>query len=426
MSPQIDPEFSALRIQPCRPEGVVRLSGAKNSALRLLVASVLTEHPVLIRRFPSDLLDVKTQITMLERLGKSVTVADGSALVEEPSGLDTDLAWEDRSIRNTLLLLGALVARFGEGRVPLPGGCDLGSRPFDLHEGLFRTVGAEMWQEGDYLCARLPKGRVSGGLFTSPIRSTGVTENAILLGALNPDGLELRNPHLRPEVLDLVALVRSLGATVEIDGAHSIRVSGPTELGFAAQDVIPDRDEAVTWVAAAIIGRGTIRIDDFPLNETRVAREYLSYAGAETFVSECSVIVESQGPQPFDLQVGSHPGVHSDMNPLFGAIAGLARGRSEIRDSRYPERFGYLRELGKLGLSTRVKDGHAIVDGDGRLSGGELRATDLRGGMALILAAIGADEPVTIRDCWQVLRGYSEVTTKLTDLGILWSIAEPS
>jgi len=426
MSPQVEPEFSALRIEPCRPEGAIRLSGAKNSALRLLVASVLTEQPVLIRRFPEDLLDIKTQIAMLERLGKSVTLSEGSALVEEPAGLSSELSWEDRSIRNTLLLLGGLVARFGEGRVPLPGGCDLGSRPFDLHEGLFQAVGAEMWTEGTSLCARHLRGRVTGGVFISPIRSTGVTENAILLGALAPGGIELRNPHLRPEVLDLVGLVRALGASVQIDGTYSIRVRGQEQLGFAAQDVIPDRDEAVTWIAAAVIGRGRIRIDDFPLSETVVAREYLRFAGAEIFVSDGAVIVESQGAQPFDLQVGTHPGVHSDMNPLFGAVAALAKGRSEIRDLRYPNRFSYLEELKQLGLAASVTDGRATIDGAGRISGGNLRARDLRGGMAFVLAAIGADDPITVQDCWQVLRGYSQLTRKLTDVGIPWSAVEPA
>lgn len=422
MSPQVSQEFSSLRISPGVPEGSVTLGGAKNSALRLLAASVLTPNPVVIRRFPEDLLDIRVQVAMLERLGKRVTISDGTALIEEPSGLTPELDWGERSIRNTLLVLGALLSRFGEGRVPLPGGCDLGARPFDLHERLLGELGVETWIEGEQLCARHPRGVVGGGTFSSPIRSTGVTENAILLGASNPAGVELRNPHLRPEVLDLLHLVESLGSEVTVDGAHAIRVSGPRELGFGSQDVIPDRDEAITWVAAAIIGRGHVRIDDFPLDETRVAREYLSFAGAELFVGDGAVIAESKGPQPFDLQVGSHPGVHSDMNPLFGAIAALAVGRSEIRDARYPKRFGYLSELGRLGLDAKVEDGHAVIEGAGRLEGGRVTASDLRGGMALMLASIGAAEPVTTEQAWQVLRGYSRFTEKLTALGITWAV----
>lgn len=415
-------EFAGLRLFPSVPEGSVRLGGAKNSALRLLVASALTSKPVVIRRFPEDLLDVRVQVGMLERLGKRVTVSDGTALVEEPAGLGSELEWDGRSIRNTLLLLGALLGRFGEARVPLPGGCDLGDRPFDLHERLIGRLGATVWVEGNRLCARHADGRVSGGSFSSPIRSTGVTENAILLGASNPDGVELLNPHLRPEVLDLLSLVESLGAEVSVDGAHSLQVRGPRELGFGSQEVIPDRDEAVTWAAAAIIGRGRIRIDDFPANETRVAREYLSHAGADLFVGDGAVIVESRGPQPFDLQVGSHPGVHSDMNPLFGAIAALASGRSEIRDARYPKRFGYLEELARLGLQASASGGHAVIDGSGRITGGTVRAVDLRGGMALILAAVGAEDAVTVHQAWQVLRGYSRFTEKLTAVGIGWDI----
>lgn len=421
MCPQVSQEFDSLRIFPSVPEGSVTLGGAKNSALRLLVASVLTPNPVVIRRFPDDLLDVRTQVAMLEQIGKRITISEGTALVEEPNGLSCELDWAERSIRNTLLLLGALVARFGEGRVPMPGGCDLGARPFDLHERLLGRLGVRTWTEGDQLCAKHPNGTIGGGTFASPIRSTGITENAILLGASNPHGVELRNPHLRPEVLDLLHLVESLGADVTVDGAHSIRIRGPRELGFGSQDVIPDRDEAVTWVAAAIIGRGYVRIDDFPLDETRVAREYLSFAGAVLFVGDGAVIAESTGPQPFDLQVGSHPGVHSDMNPLFGAIAALAKGRSEIRDARYPDRFGYLSELSRLGLYSTSEGGHAVIEGTGQLEGGTVTASDLRGGMALMLASLGANDSVTIDKAWQVLRGYSRFTRKLTALGIAWT-----
>lgn len=409
---------TVLTVRPSAPQGRVCLSGAKNSALRLAVASLLTSEPVTLQRFPSGLLDVGVQLGMLERLGKGVAKGGDWATMTQESDPGSTLVWEGRSIRNTLLVLGALLARTGEARVPLPGGCDLGGRPYDLHQELLEALGARVWEESGFLCARHPGGRLQPGRYVSPVRSTGVTENALLCGALIPGGVELVNPHLTPEVMDLIGLLRRMGVRVDINGSHSIVVRGADELGGTSWTVIPDRVEGVTWAAAAIIGRGDIEISDFPFDAAAVALEYLRVAGARLFRGEDGLIVRSEGPQPIALSVGSHPGVHSDMHPLFGVIGSLASGRTEIVDLRYPERFAYLEELAKLGAVCSSSYGRATIDGTGRLGGGTVTTPDLRAGAALMLAGLAADGPVTLLDAWQVLRGYDRLDDKLSTLGV--------
>lgn len=406
-----------LVVEPSSLAGVVRVGGAKNSALRCLVASLLTPEPVALSNFPSTLYDTHVQLDMLKALGKQVELDTGRATVRELTAPPHHLEWPGRSIRNTLLVLGALVARTGEASVPLPGGCEIGSRPFDLHEGLLRALGAEVWVDGDRLHARCDGG-LRPGVFESSIRSTGVTENALLCGALvsSSEGVTLVNPHLTPEVLDLAGMLRTMGATVDCDGTRAIHVRGQRELTGASWRVIPDRIEAVTWAAAAVTTRGDVEIVDFPVYEASVALDYLRAAGARVYRGDRSVIVRSDGPEPFQLAAGAHPAVHSDMQPVFGAVAALARGRSELVDLRYPDRFGYVAELRKLGLRADVERGRATIDG-GPLGGGAVTALDLRAGAALVVAGLGASAPVRVDEAWQVLRGYDDFVAKLDGLG---------
>lgn len=413
-------ECGTLVVAPSIPRGTIRVSGAKNSALRLLVASILTEQPVSLRRFPADSLDVQTQLQMLQQMGKSIDVSEDAVEVSEISEPSSDFSWRGRSIRNSLLLLGSLLARTGEARVPRPGGCQIGVRPYDLHVEMFRAFGVEVWEESGSICAKMTSTARGPLSYESPIRSTGVTENAILFGATYSPGITLINPHLSPEVLDLIEIVEQMGSVVLIDGQRSITVSGDQPLGAASMSVIPDRDEAVTWAAAAVIGHGDVEIAGAPIRVMTVALEYLRSAGARIFRDDTNsdMVIRSAGPQPLTLSVDSHPGVHSDMNPLFAAIAASAFGRSDIIDLRYPERFKYLDEFSALGTLCEVSFGRATIHGRGRLRGGTVTAPDLRAGAALMVAALAADSPVEIRDAWQITRGYSRLVEKLSNLQV--------
>src|SRR5690606_21729675 len=193
-----------LRISKGKLYGKVKVSGAKNSALRLLAASLLTKENVELSNFPNGLLDIQVHLDMLKVLGKSFSTNGDIVVISENRSTTSVLDWKGRSIRNTLLILGSLTARFGEGKVPLPGGCKLGERKYDLHVMLLEKLGAEVWEEGDTLCAKTKGSRLKGNNVFLPIRSTGATENAIICGSLAEGTTIVWNPHIRPEIMDLV------------------------------------------------------------------------------------------------------------------------------------------------------------------------------------------------------------------------------
>ncbi|MCB0079043.1 MAG: hypothetical protein KDD73_16665, partial [Anaerolineales bacterium] len=242
-------EHSTLRVSAARLEGAVTLSGAKNSALHLLAASLLTAEDVTLTNYPAKLLDTQVHVDMLRVLGKRCTLlADDIIRISQDAPPQSRLEWEGRSIRNTLLILGALTARTGTGAVPLPGGCKLGERKYDLHVELLEALGARVWDDGDYLMAEAPAGGLVGADIHLKLRSTGATENAILCGALAKGVTRVWNPHIRPEILDLVAILRSMGAQICVFGQEHIEITGMDALGGTTHTVIADNMEAITWL----------------------------------------------------------------------------------------------------------------------------------------------------------------------------------
>lgn len=399
-------------------KGEVEISGAKNSALRLLAASLLTSAPVKLHRFPSSLLDIGIHIEMLEVLGKTCHV-NGSFIEirEEGNGLKTELIWEKRSIRNTLLILGALTARFGEAKVPLPGGCKLGDRKYDLHVMLLERLGAKVWEEEGFLCTRAD-GKLTGNDIFLPIRSTGATENSILCGSLATGVTTVWNPHIRPEIIDLINLLRSMGTRIEVYGQQCIKIWGVDafELNGAEHTVIPDNMEALTWAIASVITDGDIEIKSFPFEHLEVPLIFLRESGMKFFRGEDSLIVRGGKPYPVEISTGPYPGINSDMQPLFAVYGAMSRGESRIIDLRFPGRYGYAEELGKMGLDFRVDGGMLIIEGGKPLKGAVVNALDLRAGMALLLAGMVSEGETTIENAWQIGRGYEHLDMKLKKL----------
>lgn len=265
-----DGKLENLSIHRSRLFGKVALSGAKNSALRLLAASLLTEGRVTLTNYPAPLLDAQVHVGMLEALGKTCLVEAESISITEDRTLAEWLNWDGRSIRNTLLILGALTARRGAGRVPLPGGCKLGERKYDLHVMLLERLGARVWDEGDYLCAEAPTGGLVGADIHLALRSTGATENAILCGTLARGVTRIWNPHIRPEILDLIALLEKMGAKIRVFGQEHIEVTGVEGLHGAEHQVIADNMEAITWLVGAVMTGGDVEIQGFPYGDLEV------------------------------------------------------------------------------------------------------------------------------------------------------------
>lgn len=407
-----------LTISPAKLSGKVQLSGAKNAALRHLAASLLTEQPLTLTNYPASLLDAQIHVEMLEVLGKRAELAGPdritlTQLATPPSRLD----WQGRSIRNTLLILGALVARTGAGAVPLPGGCKLGDRQYDLHVMLLERLGADVWEEDDMLCASAPRG-LKGADIRLRIRSTGATENALLIGSLARGVTRIWNPHIRPEILDLIALLRKMGAGIRVFGQEHIEVTGVEELGGAEHAVMPDNMEAVTWLVGAAITGGDVEIEGFPTDDMEVVLAHLKAAGARLYSGGSSVIVRGGPCYPLEISTGPHPGINSDVQPILAAWAAHAKGESRIVDLRFPGRYAYAEELSHMGLRHEVRGDMLCIDGKGGgLRGADVRALDLRAGAAQVLCGLTAEGETVIHDAWQIFRGYDRFTEKLQSLG---------
>jgi UDP-N-acetylglucosamine 1-carboxyvinyltransferase len=403
------------RMSPSRLEGSVRVSGAKNSVLRLLAASLLTSGRVTLNNYPGELLDAIVHVAMLERLGKHCERQGDTLVITEDHQPDHNLIWNGRSIRNTLLILGALVARTGAGSVPVPGGCDLGDRKYDLHELVLSSLGAKVWAEGDRLYAEAPHG-LEGADIVLPLRSTGATENAMIAGSLARGVTKLWNPHIRPEILDLAAFLRKMGAVITVNGQESIEIVGVGGLDGVSHRVMPDNMEAMTWLVGAIITKGDVEIADFPARDLEVPLIFLRESGARIFQDGENAIIRSNGPYPVEISTGPYPGINSDMQPLFAALGACARGESKIVDLRFAGRYGYLNEFAKLGVTHDVANGVARIVGSPALQGASVTALDLRTGAALALLGLVARGETIISDAWQIERGYDQFVSKLNML----------
>lgn len=412
-------EHKFLTLSKSKLEGNVSISGAKNSVLKLLTASILTHDKITLHNYPSSLLDAQVHVEMLMMLGKKCSlVGESSIVIEEPTDIKTILEWKGRSIRNTLLILGALTARKGYGAVPLPGGCNLGDRAFDLHEMLLKAMGARVWQEKEMLCAEAPQGGLKGADIHLPIRSTGATENAIIAGSLAKGVTHIWNPHIRPEILDLIAFLQGMGAKISVFGQEHIEVVGSNGLGNATHTVIPDNMEAITWLIASVMTGGDIEMHHFPCRDLEVPLIHLRESGAKFFMGEDSLIVRGGRCYPLDISTGPYPGINSDIQPILAAYAANANGESHIIDLRFPGRYGYVEEMAKMGLDFNT-DGNLlkIYGKGGKLSGARVKALDLRAGAALALCGLVAEGETIISDAWQIERGYNNFVQKLKSLG---------
>lgn len=396
--------------------GEVRVSGAKNSSLRLLAATLLTDKNVVLTEVPTGILDFQIHAEMLEVLGKKVIMKNNIAIVSEDA-LDNSLEWNQRSIRNTLLILGALLTRTGFGKVPLPGGCKLGERKYDLHIMAMEQMGAKVWEEEGYLLAR-SEDRLIGTEIRLPFRSTGATENSILMATLAKGQTRIWNPHIRPEILDLINMLNHMGANITVNGQESIIIEGVEYLSGVEYACVPDNMEALTFAIAAAVTGGEVEIHNFPLEHLEVPMIYLRESGLKYYVSEDrrSIIVKKSDVYPIEIATGPYPSLNSDMQPLFAVYGLLAKGESKIVDLRFSGRYQYALELNKMGANTKVDGDMLIIRGGKHLIGTTVKALDLRAGAALILAGMVAEGETIIEDFEQVERGYEHIIEKIKRL----------
>ena len=410
-------ETKSLKIYPGELNGEIYITGAKNAVLRHLAASILVDDSIRLNNYPKNMLDVRLHEEMLEQLGKKVTKFGSSAIIEGAVE-KSELLWEKRSIRNTLLILGALLAKTGYGKVPLPGGCKIGERKYDIHIGLMEAMGAKVWEEDNYLCAK-SEGRLHGCEYTLPLRSTGATENALILGTLAEGVTKLWNPHVRPEIIDLATLLMELGAKISINGQESITIEGVGKLrSNVSHAILSDNMQALTYLVMGALAGNELYIHNFPFEDLYVPLVFLRFSGLKYFRNESDLIVRKCNAYPLDISTGPYPGINSDMQPILAAWASMSRGESTITDLRFVGRYGYANEMRRMGVLSEVKDNKLIIHGGQKIMGNDVTAIDLRAGAALLILSLLAESPTVIKDFWMVERGYDDVINVLRSIGV--------
>lgn len=415
------------------PKGRVRVSGAKNSATRLLSAALLSDEKVELSNFPTRLVDVKHKIQFCLNIGANIQVDhDGENVVIDASQLESrhlNRQQFDLPIRTTYLLAAPQIIRSGIARVPYPGGCPIGGgtgggRGYDLHVMVWEALGGHVTEREDHIEINAPEG-FRGGRIDFPISTVGGTENALLCASVARGRTEIFNAYITPEVEDLIALLRRMGAAISISGTSHIVVDGNSgKLAGARMPVMPDRIEALTWIVYAILSKGEVTIDGVPFDAMEVPLLHLRHAGIDLLRNSRAIHVTpeclvSGVVQPFELACGAHPGVISDMQAFYVMLALGAAGTSRVFDYRYPERIAFVGELAKLvaGDHLQAERGKITVHGPAMFVPGVANSTDLRGSMAAVIAALCAPGSSTILNVQMALRGYNDLEGKLRNLG---------
>lgn len=406
-----------MKIYPSSLNGEISITGAKNAVLRYLAASILTDKEIVLENYPLNMLDVIIHEEMLAVLGKTVSHVDNVCKISG-SVNQSELIWDKRSIRNTLLIMGCLLAKTGQAKVPLPGGCPLGDRKYDIHVDLINAFGGKIWEENGYLCAQ-SAGRLKGCDFHLRMRSTGATENAILMASIADGQSRIWNPHIRPEILDLIKLLNKMGADITVNGPESIIINGKESLTHnVVHYSLSDNMQALTYlIAGGIVGEELI-IKNFPFRDLEIPLYFLEFSGLKYYRHDNELIVRRCTPYPIDISTGPYPGINSDMQPLFAVWGALSKGKSSITDLRFKGRYAYAEELAKMGVVSQVEGNTLEIMGGNAIHGNTVTALDLRAGAALMLMALVADSPTEINDFWMIERGYDDVRNVLQSIGI--------
>ncbi len=407
-----------LVIEGGRPvQGRVAVSAAKNAALPALAATLLTSEPVVFENLPS-LADVDTIRRLLERLGAEIAQDSGGETRVQVAQLKSHEAPYElvSTMRASVLVLGPLLARAGRARVALPGGCAIGLRPIDQHLKGFARLGAEITIENGYAEARA--GRLKGARITTDLVTVTGTENLMMAAALAEGTTVIENAAQEPEVADLAALLRSLGARVEGAGSARIEIEGVLELGGGRHRIIPDRIEAGTLLAAGAITGGDITVTNAVAQHLSAVLAKLEEAGATLEVSERAIRVRGpERPRPTDVITQPFPGFPTDMQAQVMSLLGLADGISRITETIFENRFMHAAELCRMGGRIETDGATAIVRGVSHYQGAPVMASDLRASAALVLAGLAARGRTEVSRVYHLDRGYQRLEVKLAQLG---------
>ena len=403
-------------------QGEIPISGAKNSAIKLMVASLLSDEPLRLTNMPR-LADTRFLGRLMQRLGTEVIESQDSAgpetLLHTPEIVSAFASYDlVRKMRASFNVLGPLIARTGHAKVSLPGGCAIGGRPVDLHLKSLEALGAHIDLHEGYVYAQAPRG-LKGAEIAFPFVSVGATEHTLLACVLAQGETVISNAACEPEIADLAACLNAMGAQVEGAGTSTIRVKGVARLHGATHAVVPDRIEAGTYALAVGMAGGEVTLTGVRPAHISVLLDKMEEAGVQVSRAEDAVTLKRNGArlQAVDLSTDPYPGFATDLQAQFMALMTLAKGESVIRETIFENRFMHAPELARLGADISVQGGEARVKGVDALEGAPVMATDLRASVSLVIAGLAAKGDTTVNRVYHLDRGFERLEAKLSACG---------
>lgn len=398
--------------------GEIRISGAKNAVLPILAATLLADSTVTLSNVP-HLHDVTTTMELLGRMGVDLGIDERMNIEVNPSTIKTFVAPYDlvKTMRASILVLGPLLARYGAADVSLPGGCAIGSRPVNLHVKGLQALGADISVENGYIKARAK--RLKGARLVMDMVTVTGTENLLMAAALADGESVIENAAREPEVVDLANFINKMGGKIEGAGTDTIHVQGVTNLAGTAYRVMPDRIEAGTYLVAAAITRGHIKIKGVRADIMDAVLQSLREAGAIITVGEDWIELDMQGRRPLAVNVRTapYPAFPTDMQAQFTALNAVAEGVGTLTETVFENRFMHVQEMQRMGADIRVEGNTAITRGVARLTAAPVMATDLRASASLVIAGLVAEGDTLVDRIYHIDRGYECIEEKLTQLG---------
>ena len=403
-----------------RLDGEIRISGAKNSALPILAATLLADEAVTICNLP-HLHDITTMIELFGRMGVQPVVGDKLNVEVNPTSITTLVAPYElvKTMRASILVLGPMVAHFGYAEVALPGGCAIGSRPVDLHIRGLEAMGAEITVEGGYIKARAPEGGLRGAHYFFDTVSVTGTENILMAATLARGQTVIQNAAREPEVVDLAECLIAMGAQIRGHGTDTITVDGVERLHGATYSVMPDRIETGTFLVAGAATRGRVKLKDTDPSILEAFLLKLEEAGAQIDTGKNWVSLDMRGnrPRAVNLRTAPYPAFPTDMQAQFMAMNAVAEGTGTVIETVFENRFMHVQEMSRMGAQIQVEGNTAIITGVEKLKGAPVMATDLRASASLVIAGLWADGDTLVDRIYHIDRGYECIEEKLQMLG---------
>ena len=400
-------------------DGEIRISGAKNAALPILMGALLSDSAVRVGNVP-HLHDITTTLELLGRMGVTITVDERSGVVIDPSTLtDTEAAYDlVKTMRASILVLGPLLAKFGTADVSLPGGCAIGSRPVDLHLRGLEQMGAKIKVENGYIRATSGNGLKGAHLMMDQVTVTG-TENLMMAATLAKGRTIIENAAREPEVVDLANYLNSMGAEITGMGTSKIIINGVESLNGTQYDILPDRIETGTYLVAAAMTRGKVKLKDTDANQLESVLLKLKEAGADIAVGNDWITLDMHGKRPkaVNIRTAPYPAFPTDMQAQFTALNSVAEGSAMIAETVFENRFMHVQEMQRMGADLQIQGNTVLSNGEGRLTAAPVMATDLRASASLVLAALVADGATVVERIYHIDRGYECIEEKLQQLG---------